>query len=106
MKLDECYSICMAQNGVREAFSGSQSGATRRVCHVTVSFVKKRGGKVIKVPYLTKNKSFKIKGFFPKMEGFLTLNLVFINKIKVSSISEGYLLIFGYFLAISRDITW
>ena len=31
---------------------------------------------------LNKKKVFQNKGFFPKMEGFLTLNLVFINKIK------------------------
>ena len=33
------------------------------------------------LPYLAK-KIFQNKGFSPKMEGFLTLNLVFINKIK------------------------
>ena len=33
------------------------------------------------IPHLTK-KIFQNKGVFPKMEGFLTLNLVFINKIK------------------------
>ena len=51
---------------------------------------------------LNKIKFFQKKGFFPKMEGFLTLNLVFVNKIK------GFVNLRGVFVNIwlfSGDIT-